>query len=63
MLIIYNVQGQKVATILDEKREPGFHQVRWDGKDKIGSTLASGMYIYQIRADGFVLTKKLILLR
>ncbi len=62
-LSIYNVQGQEIATILDEKKEPGFHQVRWDGKDAIGSTLASGMYIYQVRADGFVLTKKLILLR
>ena len=62
-LSIYNVQGQEVATILDEKKEPGFYQVRWNGKDEIGNTLPSGVYLYHFRADVLVMTKKLILLK
>ena len=58
-LSIYNLLGQKVATLVNERKQAGFHQVEWDG-----SGFASGVYYYRLRTDaGFVQTKKLVLLK
>jgi N-acetylneuraminic acid mutarotase len=58
-LSIYNILGQKVATLVSEKQQAGQHQVQWDA-----SGFASGVYFYQLRTNiGFIQTKKLILLR
>jgi len=62
-LSIYNLFGQKVITLTDEEKDGGFHQVRWDGKDSLGRPVASGVYVYQIRAGNFVMMRKLLLLR
>ena len=61
-LSIYNLLGQKVATLVDKKQAAGHYQVQWDA-----SGLASGIYIYQLKVWGqsqnMVLSKKLILLK
>ena len=58
-LIIFNLLGQKVATLVNERQNAGRHQVQWQAAD-----FASGIYYYQLRSsDGFIQTKKLILLR
>jgi len=62
-MIIYNILGQKVRTLVDENRLPGDYEVIWDGKDEKGKEIASGIYFYQLEADGFRETKKMILLR
>ena len=56
-LDVYNDLGEKVATLMNEWNEAGYHQVRWT------PTLASGVYIYRLRAGSFVESKKLLLLR
>jgi photosystem II stability/assembly factor-like uncharacterized protein len=56
---IYNLLGQKIATLVDRRQNAGTYQVEWDG-----SGFASGIYYYQLRTDaGFIQTKKLILLK
>jgi hypothetical protein len=55
---IYNLLGQKVAILIDEKQNPGNHQVKWDA-----SGFASGIYLYKIEAGEFQDVKKMILLR
>jgi len=62
-LIIYNILGQKVRTLVDEKRLPGRYELIWDGKDDKGREATSGVYFYRLEADGFRETKKMILLR
>jgi len=62
-LIIYNILGQKVKTLVDGKKEPGFYTIHWDGTDEHGNQVASGVYIYRIEAEGFINSKKLLLLR
>jgi hypothetical protein len=58
-LSIYNLLGQKVATLVSEKQTAGKYQVQWDA-----SAFASGVYFYRLRTNkGFMHTKKLILLR
>jgi polyhydroxybutyrate depolymerase len=58
-LSIYNLLGQKVATLINERQNAGSHQVEWDA-----SAFASGVYYYRLITDaGFVQTKKLILLK
>ena len=57
-IIIYNILGQKVITLVSEKKQPGYHMVEWDA-----SGFASGVYYYMFRTDEFRNVKKMILLR
>jgi hypothetical protein len=58
-LSIYNLLGQKVATLVSESQKAGYHSAQWDA-----SVFASGVYFYRIITDnGFSNTKKLILLK
>ena len=62
-LTVYNLAGQQVATLVRGTREAGAYTVSWDGRDDDGKELASGMYMYRLRAGDGVLTHKLLLLR
>jgi cytoskeletal protein CcmA (bactofilin family) len=62
-LKVYNLRGQLVATLHDEAIAAGRHQIVWDGKDRGGVLVASGIYVYRLEADGFVATKKLTLMK
>jgi flagellar hook assembly protein FlgD len=56
---IYNLMGQKVATLVSEKQSAGNHQVEWNAKG-----FASGVYYYTLRTEaGFVQTRKLMLIK
>jgi hypothetical protein len=57
-LVVYDLLGREVAVLVDEMKEPGSYEVRFDG-----SGLASGVYIYLLKAGSFVESKKLLLLR
>ncbi|MBU0509752.1 T9SS type A sorting domain-containing protein [bacterium] len=57
-LKVFNTLGQLVATLLSEERPAGVYTVSWDA-----SHAASGMYIYQLKAGGFVDAKKMALIR
>ena len=60
-LDIFNVLGQHVVTLIDEPRQAGMHEVDWTVED--GSTLASGVYFYQLSTDDYTSRKKVFLLR
>ncbi len=62
-LSVFNIVGQKVATLLNEEMDGGSYSIVWDGKDHSGRSLASGVYLYRLETDGFVQTKKLVLMR
>ena len=62
-LAVYNVVGQKVASLVDGTREAGRYTVRWKGRDNRGQTLGSGVYFYRLRVNKHVETRKLLLLR
>ena len=60
---VFNMMGQKVATLVDGEMDAGSHSVVWNAKDSNGENLASGVYLYRMETDGFVQTRKLILMR
>ncbi|MCC7261929.1 MAG: choice-of-anchor D domain-containing protein [Candidatus Latescibacteria bacterium] len=62
-LAIYNLLGQQVRVLVDRVDEPGIYAMPWDGEDDQGQQLSSGMYIYQLVANGRVESKRLLLLK
>ena len=52
-----------MATLIQGARQAGVYTVHWDGTDTAGRPLASGMYLYRLRAGQQVETRKLLLLR
>ena len=62
-LVIYNVLGQKVRTLVEEEKQRGVVTVTWDGKDEQGRDLSSGIYFYRLQAGEVTQTKKMVLLK
>jgi len=62
-LEVYNILGQKVKTLVDEKLAAGVKEVEWDGRDGKGLEVASGIYFYRIKADDFSDVKKMVMLK
>jgi hypothetical protein len=62
-LKIYNTLGQLVMTLVDEVRPAGVHRIMWDSNNASGASVASGIYIYQLKAGSFVDAKKMVLIR
>lgn len=60
-LIIYDIIGKEVITLVDEKQNAGRHFLNWDGKNKFGQYVSSGLYVYQIRIEGFSTSRKLLI--
>jgi hypothetical protein len=63
-LIIYNMLGQKVATLIDgQSQTAGNYNYTWNGKDMSGNQLASGIYFYQLKTKDFSMTKKMMMIK
>jgi hypothetical protein len=60
---IYDVLGKLVRTLVNQRQEPGRYSVAWDGRDEHGQVVATGVFIYQLRAGNFVQSRKLVLLQ
>jgi hypothetical protein len=57
-LAVYNVLGQRIATLIEGIRTAGSYSVTWEA-----SGMTSGMYFYRLEANGVVLTRKMLLAR
>ena len=55
---VFDLLGKEVASLVNEKKEPGYYEASFDG-----SNLASGLYFYRIKAGNFVETKKMMLIK
>ena len=60
-LVIYNILGQKVRTLVNQPLEPGEHSIVWNGTDNKGRSVASGIYFYRMKAGNYSETKKMVL--
>jgi hypothetical protein len=57
-LAVYDLLGREVSVLVNERKAPGSYTVQFNG-----SGLASGVYLYRLKAGSFVETKKLVLLK
>jgi subtilisin family serine protease len=62
-IVIYDVSGRLVRTMLDEPRGPGEYKALWDGRDDRGSQAASGVYFVRMTAGSFEKTRKIVLIK
>lgn len=60
---VYNAAGQRVKTLVDEIKAPGYHVVNWQGTDNLGRRLAEGVYFMRITTEELKETKKIIHVR
>ncbi len=63
VLKIYNILGQEVKTLVNEKQAIGQKTVIWDGRDNQGRTIGSGIYFCRLQAGAYEQSKKLIWLK
>ncbi|MDA0747300.1 MAG: fibronectin type III domain-containing protein, partial [bacterium] len=62
-LRIYNVLGQEVATLVNTNQVAGYYSVQWNGMDRLGRSVASGVYLYRMEAQNFTRVHKMLLLK
>jgi len=60
---VFDVAGRKITTLIDAYLEAGEHRVEWDGTDASGVSMASGIYLYRMRADGMIESRKMLLIK
>ena len=61
-IVVHDIMGRQVATLLNDTKPAGYHKVIWDGSNQLGKELSSGMYIYSIYTNEHNFSKKMILL-
>lgn len=62
-VLITNVRGTYVRTLIDEYQSSGKYSVLWNGKEDSGNLVPSGIYFYTISMDGYLETNKMILIK
>ena len=62
-LIIYDLMGRQVQTLVDQPMEAGYYRQQWDGRNTMGQMVSGGIYFYQIQTNGFTRTRKMLLLK
>ncbi len=62
-LVVYDMLGQKVRTLVNQVQQAGQYTVNWDARNDLGHSVASGLYLYRIEAGDFAQTRKMTLLR
>ena len=62
-LEVFNILGQKIATLVNSQVKPGNYTATWNGKNEFGNQVASGIYFYRLESQSFNATKKMILMK
>ena len=63
VLVVYDMLGRQVRSLMDKQAEPGYYSIQWDGLDDEGKIASSGVYLYRLKAGEFTATKKMIKLQ
>jgi len=59
----FDLLGREVLRLVNERQEAGYQSVIWNGRDRLGREVATGIYIYRLTAGDFVMTRKLVLMK
>ncbi len=61
-LAVFNLLGQRIATLVDAERAAGMHTAQWDATDAAGRAVGAGVYIYQLSSDGMKVSRRMVLI-
>lgn len=62
-LQVFNIRGEIVKILVDRELASGRYEILWDGTNRNGNPVASGIYLYKIKIDNYTATRKMLLLR
>ena len=62
-LTIYDLMGREITKLMNTRMDAGYYSMQWNGRNSFGSMVSAGVYFYQIQINGFVQTKKMLLLK
>lgn len=60
---IYDILGRRIRALLDDRLPAGEHTLEWDGTDRDGIAVASGIYFYRVRYNDNIITKKMVMMK
>ena len=62
-LTIYDIKGNIIDNLINQKESPGFKSIRWTAINKLGHHISAGIYFYTLKTNNYQQTKKMILLK
>jgi hypothetical protein len=62
-LTIYDLNGNLIKTLVNQTIQAGTHHVHWDGKDKNGKYIGSGVYLYRLHSGNWSTSRKFVLIK
>lgn len=62
-LVIYDLKGRQVRTLIDQRQMAGRYAISWDGHNDQGKAVASGVFLYRLQAGEFTQVRKMTMLR
>lgn len=62
-VVIYNILGQKIRTLVNQDFKAGNYSVTWNGKDEFGKQVSTGAYLYSLETNSYKVTKKMVLMK
>ena len=62
-LVVYDIMGRKVTTLINEQRSEGYHSTVWNARNQQGAPVSAGIYFYQIQTSEYVKTRKMVILK
>ena len=63
LIVVYDLLGREVVRLVDQRLEPGYHQLVWNGGDRRGRPVPTGMYIVLMATPQFTKSIKMVLLK
>ena len=62
-IVVHDLMGRQVATLLNDTKPAGYHKVTWNGSNQFGDDVSSGVYVYSIHTEKYNFSKKMIFIK
>jgi len=62
-ITVYDMLGKQIQTLVDKNCENGLHEISWNGRDQYRNPVSAGIYLYKMKVNNSVQTRKMILLK